>query len=66
MSGVYSEGNELHSKYILNIHIVTNSFTLFLCSDLQTIQHITVKDMLDDNNFYREAFSKQLGISKFY
>ena len=38
-------------KFILNIHIITNSFTLLLRGDLQTIQHITVKDTVDDNNF---------------
>ena len=33
-----------------------------LCSDLQTIQHITVKYTLEDSNFHRVIFSKQLGI----
>ena len=32
-----------------NIHIVTNSFTLLLRNDIQMIQHITVKHILDDN-----------------
>ena len=50
---------------LLDIHIVTNSFTLLLRSDLQTIQHITVKDILDDNIFYRVTFNKRLGISNF-
>ena len=38
---IYSGSNELHSKFTLDIHIVTNSFMLLLGSDLQTIQHIT-------------------------
>ena len=38
---------------------------LLLRSDLQTIQHITVKDILDDNIFYRVTFNKQLVISNF-
>ena len=38
---------------------------LLLRNDLQMIQHITVKDILDDNNLYRVTFSKQLGISNF-
>ena len=36
----------------------------FFCV-LQTIQHITVKDILDDNIFYRVTFNKRLGISNF-
>ena len=38
---------------------------LLLRSDLQMIQHITVKDILDGNNLHRVTFSKQLGISNF-
>ena len=48
-----------------DIHIVTNSFALLLRGDLQAIQHITGKDLLDDNMFYRVTFSNQLGISNF-
>ena len=44
--------NELHSKFTLNIHVIAYSFPLLLRSDLETIQHITVKDILDDNIFY--------------
>ena len=62
---LYTKGNELHSKFTLDIHIVTNSFTLLLRSDLQTIQHITVKDILDDNIFYIVTFNKRVGISNF-
>ena len=57
---------ELHSNFTLNVHVVTNSFTLLLRSDLlQTMQHITVKYILYDNNFCRVTFDKQLGISNF-
>ena len=59
----YTEGNELHSKFF-DIHIVTNSFTLLLPSDLQTIQRITVKDVFSDN-IYRVTFNKQSRISNF-
>ena len=55
----------MHSKFTLNIHIVTNGFTPLLRSDLQTIQHLTAKDILDDKMFYRVTFNKQLGISNF-
>ena len=50
---------ELYNQRVMNldIHIVTNSFTLLLRSDLQTIQHITVRDILDDNIFYRVTFN---------
>ena len=44
--------NELHSKFTFNIHVIAYSFPLLLRSDLRTIQHITVKDILDDNIFY--------------
>ena len=37
--------------------MVTNSFTLLLHSDLQTIQHITVIDILNDSIFYRVVFN---------
>ena len=50
---------ELYNQRVMNldIHIVANSFTLLLRSDLQTIQHITVRDILDDNIFYRVTFN---------
>ena len=60
------EDNELHIKFTLDIHIVTNTFKLLLSSDLQTIQHVTVKAILDDSNFDRVTLNKQLGIPNFY
>ena len=54
-----------HSKFALDIRIVTNSFTLPLRSDLQTIQHITVKDILDENIFYSVTPDNRLQISNF-
>ena len=50
---------------MFNTHIVTNSFTLLLCTNLQKIQHVTVKDIHDVNIFYRGTFNKQLGIPNF-
>ena len=46
-------------KFTLDIHIVTNSFAPLLRSDLQKIQNITLKYILDDNNLCRATFSKQ-------
>ena len=57
--------NELHSKFTLDIHIIASSFTLFLRSDLQKIQHITVKDIPDEKFVYRVTFNTRLGISNF-
>ena len=57
--------NELHSKFTLDIHIIASSFMLFLRSDLQTIQHITVKDIPDEKVFYRLTFNTRLGILNF-
>ena len=56
-----------HSKFALDIRIriVTNTFTLPLRSYLQTIQHITVKDILDENIFYKVTSNNRLQISNF-
>ena len=45
--------------------LYVHSFTLLMCGDLQTIKHIAVKYILDDYNFYKVTFSKQLKISNF-
>ena len=64
---------ELHNQRVMNytgnllrdIDIVINILALLLRSDRQTIQHITVKYILEDNHFYRVKFNKPLGILNF-
>ena len=64
---------ELHNQRVMNytenllrdIDIVINILALILRSHRQTIQHVTVKYILNDNHFYRVKFNKPLGILNF-
>ena len=62
---IYSEYIFIHLYSYIQNCLRTNNFTRLLRSDLQNVQHITVKDILYDKIFSRVVFKRQLEISNF-